>query len=374
MEIETTVGSLSKLLAYLKEAIKEHRVSGGKRNASIACDRIGELYTFLIEENATLLRRDNDRLSEILRLEKENLLLKSNPLPFSSPIAPRSHITSYASTVKGPEKHSVILEPLTCNTSQNHRGKKVVKSETSSYAEAGEELLKKWFLSDDLQSESFYHKNIRNKVKNSCEGVPEPIALDSLEDIIKSLKPLKAPGPDGIVSLAIQKNFGVLSPTLLKIYNACLSLKYFPRAWKEANVIVLLKRGISNDGISSSYKPISLLSHLGKFLEKITLNRVFETNLESEWISNEQFGFVKSRSTIDSLNKLVTIVENDQKSKRYTLSLFFDIKGAFDNTWHPGILYKLVEKGYDLSLRFFQYVFRKILSSMRYFIPFSLVN
>ncbi|KAK2708825.1 hypothetical protein QYM36_014445 [Artemia franciscana] len=141
-----------------------------------------------------------------------------------------------------------------------------------------------------------------------CEGVPEPIALDSLEDIIKSLKPLKAPGPDGIVSLVIQKNFGVLSPTLLKIYNACLSLKYFPRAWKEANVIVLLKRGKSNDGISSSYRPISLLSHLGKVLEKIILNRVFETNLESEWVSNEQFGFVKNRSTIDALDKLV--VEN----------------------------------------------------------------
>ncbi|KAK2722673.1 hypothetical protein QYM36_003005 [Artemia franciscana] len=226
-------------------------------------------------------------------------------------------------------------------------------SQTSSYAEAGEELLKKWFPSDDLQSESFYHKNIRNEVKEKldlCEGAPEPIALDSLEDIIKSLKPLKAPGPDGIVSLVIQKNFGVLSPTLLKIYNACLSLKYFPRAWKEANVIVLLKRGKSNDGISSSYRPISLLSHLGKVLEKIILNRVFETNLESEWVSNEQFGFVKNRSTIDALDKLVTIVENDQKSKRYTLSLFFDIKGAFDNAWHPGILYKLVDKGFDLSL------------------------
>ena len=47
-------------------------------------------------------------------------------------------------------------------------------SQTSSYAEAGVELLKNWFPSDDLQSESFYHKNIRNKVKekfNSCEGV-----------------------------------------------------------------------------------------------------------------------------------------------------------------------------------------------------------
>ena len=125
----TQENNVSKLLTYLKEAIKEHRVSGGKRNASIACDRIGELYTFLIEENATLLRRDTDRLSEILRLEKENLLLKSNPLPFSSPIAPRSHITSYASSVKGPEKHSVILELLICNASQNHREKKVAKSE-----------------------------------------------------------------------------------------------------------------------------------------------------------------------------------------------------------------------------------------------------
>ena len=76
---------------------------------------------------------------------------------------------------------------------------------------------------------------------NSCKGVPEPIALDSLEDLIKSLKSLKAPSPDGTVSLVIQKNFRVLSPTLWKIYNACLSLKDFPRVWKESTVIVLLK-------------------------------------------------------------------------------------------------------------------------------------
>ncbi|KAK2719755.1 hypothetical protein QYM36_005284, partial [Artemia franciscana] len=74
------------------------------------------------------------------------------------------------------------------------------------------------------------------------------------------------------------------------------------------------------------------------------------TNLESEWVSNEQFGFVESRSTIDPLDKLITIVENDEKSKRYTLSLLFYIKGAFDIAWYPGISYKLVEKGYDLSL------------------------
>ncbi|KAK2722972.1 hypothetical protein QYM36_003236 [Artemia franciscana] len=74
------------------------------------------------------------------------------------------------------------------------------------------------------------------------------------------------------------------------------------------------------------------------------------TNLGSEWVSNEQFGFVKSRSTIDALDKLLTIVENDQKLRRNTLSLFFYIKGDFDNKWHPGILYKWVEKGYDLSL------------------------
>ena len=42
-------------------------------------------------------------------------------------------------------------------------------SQTSSYAEAGEELLKKWFPSDDLQSESFYHKNIRNEVKEKLD-------------------------------------------------------------------------------------------------------------------------------------------------------------------------------------------------------------
>lgn len=101
--------SISNLLSYLKQVIKDSRTAGGKSKAHDACDRINELYINILEENANLLRRENTHLTTILEIERENSNLKS-----STPIAlcPPNSI-SYASAVKGPETYRVILEPKT---------------------------------------------------------------------------------------------------------------------------------------------------------------------------------------------------------------------------------------------------------------------
>ena len=58
--------SIFKLVNYLKDAIKDRRISGGDRTAPQICDRRDSIYSGLLEENSTLLRRENERLSEIL--------------------------------------------------------------------------------------------------------------------------------------------------------------------------------------------------------------------------------------------------------------------------------------------------------------------
>ena len=63
------------------------------------------------------------------------------------------------------------------------------------------------------------------------------------------------------------------------------------------------------------------------------------------WISRNQFGFMKGRSTLDAIDNLVTNIEKNKQHKLLTLCLFFDIRGAFDNAWHPGIVNKLKDSG-----------------------------
>ena len=62
-------------------------------------------------------------------------------------------------------------------------------------------------------------------------------------------------------------------------------------------------------------------------------------------ISRNQFGFMKGRSTLDAIDNLVTNIEKNKQHTLITLCLFFHIRGAFDNTWHPGIVNKLKDSG-----------------------------
>lgn len=56
-------------------------------------------------------------------------------------------------------------------------------------------------------------------------------------------------------------------------------------------------------------------------------------------LSDRQFGFRKGVGAKEALKELnQTIMRSRMK---YVCGIFADIRGAFDNAWHPGILYQL---------------------------------
>ncbi|KAK2726785.1 hypothetical protein QYM36_007584 [Artemia franciscana] len=92
------------------------------------------------------------------------------------------------------------------------------------------------------------------------------------------------------------------------------------------------------------YRPISLLSNVGKVFERLIMYKLDDLGFKN-WISRNQFGFMKGRSTLDAIDNLVTNIEKNKQHKLLTLCLFFDIRGVLDNAWHPGILNKLKDTG-----------------------------
>ncbi|GFU86368.1 putative RNA-directed DNA polymerase from transposon BS [Trichonephila clavipes] len=75
-----------------------------------------------------------------------------------------------------------------------------------------------------------------------------------------------------------------------------LTLRYFPKSWKTAVVVPILKPG-KNSALAESYRPISLLPVLSKLAEKVILAR-FNDYLERENILiPEQHGFRPRLST-----------------------------------------------------------------------------
>ena len=91
----------------------------------------------------------------------------------------------------------------------------------------------------------------------------------------------------------------------------------------------------------SSNRPISLLSCMGKLLEKTLTTRI-TTYLEDNHLLNPaQAGFRRGHSTIEQFTRLTHSALHSAHIGMCFLALFFDISKAFDKVWHQGLLYKL---------------------------------
>ncbi|GBP86406.1 Probable RNA-directed DNA polymerase from transposon BS [Eumeta japonica] len=164
------------------------------------------------------------------------------------------------------------------------------------------------------------------------------VTLYELSREIRKLKEGKCPGYD-LVDATLLKQLpkkGLL--LILAIFNACLRLSFYPSQWKIAQVVMIQKPGKPAHDVIS-YRPISLLSVVGKLLEKIVLNRMREHL--TEIIPTHQFGFREEHGTIDQVHRLVDVIGRALENKLYCCAAFLDISQAFDKVWHSGLLYKI---------------------------------
>jgi hypothetical protein len=183
----------------------------------------------------------------------------------------------------------------------------------------------------------------------------EPITADILatpteiKKIIKILKTSKSPGVDE-VNNRLLKNLprkGIVYLTYL--INACLKLGYFPNSWKKASVVPILKPG-KDPSNPSSYRPISLLSSLGKILERVILKRLKKHIVENHLFLDEQFGFREKHSTSHQLLRVVKNIKNGLQNRRSTGMVLLDVEKAFDTVWHDGLVHKMFITRFPMRL------------------------
>ena len=111
---------------------------------------------------------------------------------------------------------------------------------------------------------------IQSNPNNLTQLVTNPTEVKS---ILETLQTGKASGPDNINNYVLKTCSSELSHPLSKLFNLSLSLSKVPKAWKEANITPVFKKDDPTD--CKNYRPISLLSTLGKVMEKIVHKHVF---------------------------------------------------------------------------------------------------
>ena len=93
--------------------------------------------------------------------------------------------------------------------------------------------------------------------------------------------------------------------------------------------------------LPSSYRPISLLGSIGKFLEKILLATILHEASERGLMRAEQFGFRPRHSTSLQLARLVERITRNFCEKRLKCAVFLNVAKVFNTVWIDGLLYKL---------------------------------
>lgn len=121
---------------------------------------------------------------------------------------------------------------------------------------------------------------------------------------------------------------------------------FFPKAWRDAIIIPILKAG-NDPKDPNSYRPISLISCLSRLLEKIINKRLIWYLEKMKLLDVNQLGFRIGKSTIDSITALVSEIQQAFASNKYHITIFLDLEKAFDSCWKQHVLKQF--KNFNIS-------------------------
>ena len=167
------------------------------------------------------------------------------------------------------------------------------------------------------------------------------IYSDTLIKIVKFLKRGKAPRPDNIHNEVLRLGTTTsLFHHLGRLFTSSIQIGYIPTAWKLATLRMLLKPD-KLPSLTTSYRPISLMSSIMKLFERVIEQRLRSYLEDIGFINKYQSGFRQNKSTDDHLFRLSQSVTESFNRGEHVVAAFLDVEKAFDNVWHNGLRYKI---------------------------------
>jgi hypothetical protein len=105
----------------------------------------------------------------------------------------------------------------------------------------------------------------------------------------------------------------------------------------------IFKKGDSS--LPSNYRPISLISCVGKVMERVVYKHVYNHLHSNKLIYEYQkSGFLPKHSTVHQLIELYNTILNSLENKEFSFAVC-DFSKAFDKVWHNGLIHKIKSYG-----------------------------
>ncbi|XP_053379986.1 uncharacterized protein LOC128548636 [Mercenaria mercenaria] len=168
------------------------------------------------------------------------------------------------------------------------------------------------------------------------------ITMDEIENAAKMLKTGKACGVDDILNEHIKNTLPVMKHIYFKLFNIIFNNGIIPENWT-IGVINPIYKNKGDATEPSNYRPITLLSCLGKLFTAVLNIRLQKFVTKYDLINEYQSGFRKGFSTIDNMFVLNMLIDLLKSSKKKLFCAFIDLRQAFDTVWRSGLWSKLIE-------------------------------
>ena len=141
------------------------------------------------------------------------------------------------------------------------------------------------------------------------------------------------------ISIKLLKNIKYqISEPLSHLFSLSVSTGVFPSKLKTSKTIPIFKAG--DHTCCDNYRPISLLSSISKILEKVVATNLVNHLKLNNLLFDNQFGFLRGRSTIHNITNLTSKISQDLNEKKFVIGVFLDLKKAFDTVSHEIFLQK----------------------------------
>ncbi|KAI5732389.1 hypothetical protein M8J77_026120 [Diaphorina citri] len=151
------------------------------------------------------------------------------------------------------------------------------------------------------------------------------------------LKEGAARGVDDISPVYFKKCAVQLARPLTLLFNESLQTGIFPNKWKVALITPIHKSGPKNE--IKNYRPVSIISIIPKLLEKLTYDKI--KDCLNPLIIDNQYGFMKRRSTMTNLVSFSHYVGNSLDSGCQVDCIYTDFSKAYDKLNHNILIAKL---------------------------------